>query len=472
MPSHHLTHPQVTGRQTPPAKWTGDPLRILIIGAGAVGFYLAGRLADEAQEITIVDVNPERIERVRENLDVLAIHGSGADVSTLEEAGIRNAEIVMAVSGSEEVNLLACFAASRAGVGVKVARVRHPEHHLHTGLFAREALGVDFLVGPEQECAREIFHLLATPAATDIATFAGGQVQLVGMRVLPDAPLAADTLARLPRELSDRHFVVTALVRGDQTQIPTGATRLRPGDRAYILARTEDLGSLPGLAGHEPVPLTRVMIAGGSDEAVYLARHLRDHGVHCTILDRDPSRCRELAESLPGALVLRGDATDMELLEMEGVEGTDGFVALTDRDEVNMLVALLAKNSGARRVIPLIHKEEYMDLVDRMGLDAAVSPRISAANAILRHVRRGSVASVATLKGGRAEAIETVIAPEAPIAGKRVRDIRFPKGAMLGILVKGNEVIIPRGQDSVEAGDLAIFFVLPHALEAVGRLLE
>lgn len=446
-------------------------MRILIVGAGAVGFFLARRLAEEAHEVAIIDPDPVRIQHVSDNLDVLAIRGSGADGPTLEEAGLARAEILMAVSGVDEVNLLACLAASRRGVGVKVARVRHPEHLGGGGTLSATDLGVDLLIGPEQECAWEIYQLLATPAATDLARFAEDRVQLLGLRIREGARIAGRSLAQLDRELDRRSFVVAAVVRGGRTEIPTGSTVLDEGDKVFFLAPTGEIGSLAPLAGFREHRLRRVMIAGGSDEAVYLAQHLARDGVDCTIFERDRDRSRELAELLPSALVLQADATDLELLEMEGVEGIDGFVTLTDRDEVNLLIALLAKNSGAHRVISLIHKSEYQNLVERVGLDASVSPRISAANTILRYVRRGPVASVATVKGSRAEALETVVRADSPIAGRRVDRIAFPRGAVLGALVRGEEVIMPRGSDTVSAGDHAIFFVLSDAIAAVERML-
>jgi trk system potassium uptake protein len=420
----------------------------------------------------LVDPDPERIQRATDNLDVLAVRGNGADLGVLEEAGIGRADLLMAVSGVDEVNLLACFAASRAGVKVRVARVRNPAQFREGGAVTPEALGVDLLISPEQECAWEIFQLLSTPSATDLARFAGGRVQLVGMPLLEGAPLLGRPLAELDRDLGDHRFVLAAVVRDGRTEMPTGATVLQAGDKIFLLAPAEDLPLLPPLAGHRSSRLRRVMIAGGSDEAVHLAGHLGRQGVSCTILELDRNRARELAELLPGALVLNGDATDVNLLEMEGVEGVDGFVALTDRDEINMLISLLARNLGAHRVIPLVHRTEYMALLEGLGLGAAVSPRFSAANAILRYIRKGPVASVATMKGSRAEALEVVIGEGVRLSGRAVRDIPFPSGAVLGALVREDEVIMPRGGTVILPGDRAIFFVLPEANEAVGRLIR
>ena len=446
-------------------------MRILIIGAGDVGFHLADRLSEEAQEVVVVDSDPAKIQHAADNLDVMTVLGNGADPGVLEEAGLARSDILMAVSGSEDANLLACLAASRAGVRVKVARVRNPDLHGPGSLLPAQAFGLDLMISPEHECAWEAFQLLTTEAATDLVRFAGGRMKLIGLRLQPEAPVLGRPLRELDRELKSHRFVLAAVVREEETRIPNGDTVLEAGDKVFILAPSSEIKRLPPLAGYPPFRLRRVMIAGGGDEAVYLAGHLRDHGIECTILEPDAVRSRELAELLPSALVLRGDATDMELLQMEGVEGVDGFAALTSKDEVNMLVALLAKTAGARRVVPLIHKTDYMGLVERIGIDAAVSPRLSAANAILRYIRRGSVASVATLKGSRAEAMEGVIAAGSPMVGRSVHSIRFPRGATLGALVRGDRIIMPRGPDEVEVGDHAIFFVLPEAVESVGKLL-
>jgi len=445
-------------------------MRILIIGAGAVGFDLAQRLTDESHEVVIIDSDPDKVQRAADNLDILAVHGNGASIPVLEEAGISRADILVAVAHGDEVNLMACLIASKRGVPVKIARVSHPEYHTTESVLSRDELGIDMFIGPEQESAWELFQLLNASAATDLVRFAEGRVQLVGMRVREGAPVAGKTVEQLDREMKGRQFVLTAIVRGRETEIPTGTSRIEAGDKIFLLAPTEEITSLPPLAGYEPFKLRRVMIAGGSDEAVYLAEHLAEHRVACTVLEKRRERCVQLARLLPKALILHGNATDLELLEMEGVEGIDGFVALTDRDEINMLSALLAKSLGARRVIPLIHRVDYMSLIERVGLDAAVSPRLSAVNAILRHVRRGHVESVATLKGTRAEAAEMVVRSHAPAVGRRVREIDFPEGAVLGAIVRGEKVILPRGEDMVLVDDRVIVFAIPNAVSKVERL--
>jgi trk system potassium uptake protein TrkA len=279
-------------------------------------------------------------------------------------------------------------------------------------------------------------------------------------------------VARLGAELKDFHYVLAAIVRNDQTIIPDGSTRVEAGDHLYVLSPTAEVPSIPPLAGYDPFNLKRVMIAGGSAEGFYLAQLLEEHDIDCTVLDRDRKRCLELAEALPKSLVLHGDATDTELLEMEGVSGLDGYVAATGHDETNLLSALVAKSVGARKVVSLIEKFDYLPLVPKVGLDAAVSPRMSAVNAILRYVRRGRVMTVATLKGIDAEAIEFNVTREAPIANQVIADLSFPDHGIIGTIIRGDSILIPRGDDMVLPGDEVIVFALPEAVSEIEKLFD
>jgi trk system potassium uptake protein TrkA len=447
-------------------------MRVIIVGAGEVGFHLAERLSLENQDVVLVEMDPERAERASELLDVMTVQGNGASIPVLENAGIRNASMLLAVTSKDEVNLISCLAATRLGVDYTIARVSNPDYYARGSVLSRERLGIDLMINPEREAARETFQLLQSAAATDVANFAKGQVQLTGLVVKEGAQVAGKSVARLASELKDFHFVLAAIVRDGETTIPTGASRVLAGDHIYVLSPTSEVASLPPLAGYEPFHLKRVMIAGGSAEALFLAGHLEKHGVECTILDRDRRRCVELAEALPKALVLHGDATDTELLEMEGVAGLDGYVAATGHDETNLLSALVAKSLGARKVISLIEKFDYLPLVPKVGLDAAVSPRMSAVNAILRYVRKGRVMTVATLKGIDAEAIEFNVGKDAPIAHKTLAELPFPPGGIIGTIIRGEEYIIPRGEDMVLPGDEVIIFALPEALPEIEKFFD
>ncbi|MCI0433761.1 MAG: Trk system potassium transporter TrkA [Gemmatimonadetes bacterium] len=445
-------------------------MRIIIIGAGEVGFHLARRLSEEGQDVVMIESNPERAEHVSAQLDMLTINGNGASLSVLERAGIASARLVLAVTSRDEVNVLACLAASRYEVEFKVARVSNPEYYEDASPLSRENLGIDLMINPERECAWETFQLLNSEAATDLARFADGCVQLIGLRVREGAAVADINLADLDRKLEGHHYVTVGIVRNGTTMVPTGSTRIEAGDQIFVLTPTAELPQIPPLAGYHDFKLKRVMIAGGSEEGLHLARHLEQHGVNCTVLDTDRRRCLELAELLPRSLILNADATNLELMEMEGVEGVDGFVAFTGNDQTNMLASLIAKTAGARKVISLIHKFEYMRLVTKVGIDAAVSARQSTVNAILRYVRRGNVQSVATLKGIDAEALELRVAPSAAITRRSLAEVGFPDHAVIGAIIRRGEVIMPRGHDIVQEDDRVIVFALADAIPEIERL--
>ncbi len=447
-------------------------MRVLIVGAGEVGFHLAERLSEENQDVVLIEADPERADFAQQQLDVITLVGNGASLPVLEEAGVKSARMLLAVTSQDEVNLISCLAASRLGVEFTIARVSNPEYYERGSVLSGDQMGIDLLINPERECAWETFQLLQAAAATDVAQFADGRVQLLGVRVKAGAPVAGKSLAEIGEELRDFHYVTVAIARNGDTLIPRGYDRIEAGDQIYVLAPTEEAQDIHRLAGYDGFSLRRVMIAGGSAEGEYLAQLLEANGVECTILDNDRRRCLELAEELPRSLVLHADATDLELLEMEGVSGIDGFVACTGHDETNMLASLLAKSVGARKVVSMIHKFDYLSIVPKVGIDAAVSPRMSTVNGILRYVRRGRVMTVAALKGIDAEAIEFSVGPQAKVAGKPLRSLRFPKGAVVGTIIRGEEILLARGDDEIHPGDEVIVFALPEAIGDVEHLFS
>ena len=447
-------------------------MKVLVVGAGEVGFHLAQRLSEESQDVVLIESDPERADFAQQHLDVLTIVGNGASLSVLEDAGVKGANMLLAVTSRDEVNLIACLAAKRMGVTYTMARISNPEYYAQGSVLSREHMGIDLMINPERECAWETYQLLQSAAATDVAQFAEGRVQLIGLQVKQGAPVAGKTLAQLGQELADHHYVTAAIVRDGVTTIPDGESVIRAGDQLYMLAPTSEVRDIPPLAGYDRYRLRRVMIAGGSAEGEYLARILEEHGVEVTILDRDRRRCLELAENLPRSLVLHADATDLELLEMEGVAGIDGYVSATGNDETNLLSSLLAKTAGAQKVVSLVHKFEYLRLVPRVGIDASVSPRMATVNAILRYVRRGRVMTVASLTGIEAEAIEFRVDEGSPAAGKQLKDLHFPKGAVVGTIVRGEEVVVPRGEDRITVGDEVIVFGLPEAIADIEAMFD
>jgi trk system potassium uptake protein TrkA len=447
-------------------------MRILIIGAGAVGYQLAARLSEEGHDIVLVDQDAQRASWAQDQLDIMVIVGNGASLAVLEKAGIRDASLLAAVSNVDEVNLIACMSAAQYNVPVKVARISNPDYFGEASRLTTAQQGVDVMINPNLECARETFQLLQSEAATELAYFAEGRVQLMGLRVTSNAPIVGRSLIEVAADVKDRRFLTAAISRNGETIVPGGDDRFEADDLAYIIGESQQMPLVMELAGYGEFRLRRVMIGGGGRTAVYLAEILEHHDIDCTIIESDRARCVELAEQLKKTLILNGNATDMELLEMEGVEEIDGFVVFTGSDDTNMLASLLAKSHGVPKVVALINRLDYISLVSKVGIDAAVSPRLSAVNSILRYVRRGIVVGVAALRGIDAEVIEFSVRPGSRLAGKTLVEIDFPDHSLVGAITRGDEVIVPSGQAMLTHGDKVTVFALPDAVKAVEKLFQ
>jgi trk system potassium uptake protein TrkA len=445
-------------------------MRAVVVGAGEVGYHVAERLSGEGYDVVVVDAEPERLDYVDSHLDVGVIEGNGASPAMLGRAGIDKAALLVAVTSVDEVNLVCCMLARGTPGIVKVARVSNPDFFADAGRLHPRTFGIDVMINPERELALDTFRLLQSTVATDIAVFAGGDLQVISLPVTEEAPVVDRTLADITRETGDIPLLTAAIERDGTTLVPSGSTKIVAGDQVYVVATPVSVARALALCGHEPSTLTRVMVAGGSVEAYYLAQLLERHGVQVIMLVADRTRAQELAEKLDKALILNGDATDVELLELEGVGDVDAFVALTDEDETNILSSLVAKHVGAKKVVTLVNKIDFVSLARRIGLDAAVSPRLSAANAIMRHVRRGSVTRVATFKDTDAEAISFAVSPTSPVVGRSLAEIEFPEGTIVAAVERGDDVIVPHGKDSLKAGDTAIVFALPEAVASVTKL--
>jgi trk system potassium uptake protein TrkA len=415
--------------------------------------------------VTVIERNPDLASRIQAQLDLLVIEGNGAGVATLEKAGIRNADLLLAVTNFDEVNLISCLIASQFDVELKVARVSNPEYYDSRGILQEKKFGADLLINPEQECAREILKLFRRRAATDVAEFAGGRVLLLALPVADGAPAVGRTLGDIGRTFRGRHFLTVAIDREGTSIIPDGSTRIERGDTIYLVAEAAHLDEAFELLSISQQKVRRVMLLGGGRVGSHLAHMLEEDGVQPTVIERSRERCLVLAEQLETALVLHGDATDIDLLSQEGISETDGLAAVTSEDETNLLASLLAKHLGARKVIALLKRAEYIPLVTRVGIDAAVSPRLSTANRILQHVRGGRIVSMAVMERNQAEAMEFEVLPDSRVAGKRVADLGLPRGAILGSIQRGSEVIIPHGDTQVESGDLVMVFALPGVVE-------
>lgn len=445
-------------------------MRILIVGAGEVGYHVADRLSKEQHDVVVIDVDRDRLDYVESHLDVAVLEGSGVNSAVLESGGIGQAGLLLAVTSIDEVNLVCCMSVTpRAGL-TKVARVSNPDFYREGDAAGPSRFGVDLLINPERELALETFRLLESTAATDLTLFAGGAVQLIGLTVLKGAAVAGRSLREIGRKVGRRSLLTVAVEREGQILIPNGDTVIQAQDHIYVIASDEEIPRAMELCGYSPSTLKRVMIAGCSREAFYLAELLEQHGIEGTVLIADPEMAQEFAVRLERTLILRGDPTDVELLEFEGVGETDAFVAFTEEDEMNIISSLVSRDLGVKQVITLLNRTDYLPLARRIGLETAVSPRIAAANAILQHVRRGSVQNVAVFKDSDAEVIDFVVSYDNPLIGKRLKDVELPPHSILAAIVRDGAMIVPRGGETLEAGDEAIVFALAEAVPGVSGL--
>lgn len=442
-------------------------MRILITGGGHVGTLIARRLVREKNEVIIVEQDAERCSQLEEMLDAKVVQGSAASVKTLKEAGIADAEMLIAVTQTDEVNILACMVAqTESNVRVKVARLRTHEVDHWRRVTRKAGLNIDLIIHPESDVAERIMRVVTIPGVSDIFNFADGEARLFGMNVEPDSWLAGKTLEELDRSNPPRNSLIVLIFRGQQVIIPHGAQDLRPGDHIYTMATRENLNEVLGFMGLERnKSFERVFIVGGKQIGIRVAELLEEQRVQVKLFERDAARCEKIAAILNRTIVINGDGTDQATLEEENIAGVDAFLALTNEDEVNIIASLLARRLEAKKVVALINRPHYIPMAQRLGINATVAPRLAAVDRILQFVRKGRVLSVTTFREEEAEAIELIATDSRKYVGRRLRDIRFPRGAIVGAIVRPDgEVIIPRGEASIRPRDRVIFFALESAV--------
>lgn len=442
-------------------------MRILIVGGGDVGALIARRLSREGNEITIVEKDEERCHRLEESLDARIVQGDGASYKSLAAAGLRDADMLIAVSSLDEINLLACLIAqAEFGVRVKVARLRTHEVD-HWRRICRDAgLHIDLIIHPESELAARLLPVLRLPGVSDIVEFAGGKIKLVGFTIERDSWLAGCTLEELGRRGPPKHSLIAMIFRGPQVIIPHGAERLQAEDHVYIVTREQDLPALLTFMGlHQQERFERVFILGGKQIGIRVAEELETLKVAVKIFESDPKRCQKMSQILNQSIVVHGDGGDAELLVEENISGVNAYLALTNDDEDNLIAALLARRLGARKVVALINRLNYLPLAQRLGISTSLSPRLVTVDRILQFVRKGVVLSVTTFREEEAEAIELMAVPGSPFIGKPLRELKLPRDAIVGAIVRpSGEALVPRGDAVIEEGDRVIFFTLEGAV--------
>ncbi len=438
-------------------------MKIIILGAGQVGSSLANNLVSEANDITVIDVDGPRLQSLQDRLDLRTVEGRGSHPEVLRRAGAEDADMIIAVTNSDETNMVACQVAyTLFRTPTKIARVRSQEYLQNPELFTPDAIPVDVLISPEQLVTDYIAQLIAYPGALQVLGFAEGKVQLVGVKAYYGGPLVGHELRTLREHMPGVPTRVAAIYRRDRAIIPEGDTVIEADDEVFFIAASKNIRAVMSELRRLEKPAKRVIIAGGGNIGKRLAEAL-ENLYQVKIIEQDFRRSREISEELGNCIVLRGDAADEELLIEENIEDTDVFCALTNDDEANILSAMLAKRLGARKVMALINRAAYVDLVESGDIDIAVSPQQATIGSLLTHVRRGDVAAVHSLRRGAAEAIEAVAHGDrhsSKVVGRMVDEIKLPHGTTIGAVVRGDEVVIAHHDTVIESEDHVILFVV------------
>ena len=439
------------------------PMRVLIAGGGQVGSLVAQRLIREGNEVTLIESGRERCLELEAQFDAKIVEGSAASVRTLRRAGIVDAEMVIAVTDSDEVNVLCCLIAQvESKARIKVARIRTHEIDDWRRITAASGVHIDLMIHPESAIAERIMRVIRVPGVSDVVDFAEGQVQMFGMNVETGSWLVGKTLEELDKSGPPADSLIALIFRGQQVIIPHGAETLRVGDHVYVVAARSCFSEAVRFMGlREQAAVERVFIVGGKQIGITCAEMLEKQGVDVKLFEADPRRAAKIAEILEKSIVLRADGTDQKVLEEENIHGVDAFLALTSHDEDNIIAALLARRLGVRKVVALINRPNYLPMAQRLGVNTTVSSRQVTVDRILQFVRKGRVLSVTTFREEEAEAIELIASERSKYVGKKLKDVRLPREVIVGAIVRPDgEVCVPRGNVEIRAGDRVIFFTL------------
>ncbi|HHY75323.1 MAG TPA: Trk system potassium transporter TrkA [Firmicutes bacterium] len=446
-------------------------MKAIVIGAGKVGYHIAEQLSRESNDVVLIDTSEEALAPAREALDVLPVLGNGASPAVLEEAGVSQADLVIAVATHDEVNIIACLTAKYYGVPTTVARVRNPDYTLHAKALVHGQTGIDLIIHPERLAALEIVKLLKTPSAGEVSFYADGKIQLLGLKITSaNSPVVDKPLW----QLGLRNFLVVAISRDERLMIPDGTSEIKLDDYIYVLGRTGEFEGSVFLSGRIPDEIKTITIVGGGETGLRTCEILSEHreeGLSIKLIEKDPEKARWLAERLPGVLVINADGTRMDVLQSERVGESDALVAATGSEEVNLLVAMLGKRLGIKEIIVLLGRQEYAALADTIGVQATVVPRVLTASTILKLLRKRKLVDLSFLKQGQAEVMEVEISEDAPIAGKELRDSGLPRNSLVGTIIRGPEVIIPHGFSRVLPRDRVVVFAEHDAVARVQKLL-
>ncbi len=452
-------------------------MKIIIVGCGKAGTSILASLVGEGNDVVAIDSSPAVIEEISNVYDVMCVCGNGADTETLEEAEVSKAELFVAATKSDELNMLACFVAERMGAKHTIARIRNPEYNDRSLDFLRKHLGLTVSVNPEWMAAKELYNILKLPAAVNIESFSGGNLEMVEIRLKQDSILDGMNLIELRRQYKAK-FLICAVQRENDVYIPDGNFVLKSGDRIGLSASASEIQKILRMWGLVQKSARSVMILGASRTSYYLAKRLIASGNSVKIIDEDEKRCREFAEKLPEAVVICGDGAEQELLLEEGLGSTDAFVALTGKDELNILISIFAASQNVPKVIPKVNRAELAAMAENLGLDCIISPRKIVSDVLARYARaiKNSVGSnietLYKLMGGSVEALEFNVSPDFKGANIPLKDLAMKPNILIAGIIRGRKAIIPSGDDMIQPGNRVVVIVSGQQLVDLSDILQ
>ncbi len=451
-------------------------MKIIIIGSGKVGFTLAKQLSGENHDLVLIDQRAEAMQVADNTLDILCLEGSGASIQILLEAGVRSADLVISVTGSDELNIVCCLIAKKLGARHTVARIRSPEYFREANLLKRE-VGLNMIINPEYAAAQEISRLLRVPSAFSVETFARGLVELIGFPILESDGLAGLSLFEYNKRRSNG-VLMCAVIRGGEVYVPNGRFVPQVGDKAYVIGSQREIARFFHTLGRDGNRIRAITVLGGSKIATYLTWAVEKVGMKVRIVEQDPVKCLSLSEKLPDSMILQGDGTDSAVIDAEGLLDTDAFIALTNRDEENLLMAMTAQRHGVKKVIAKMSRPNYIEMMRESGVDSIISPKDITANQISAYVRamaRSEGSAVENLYkplGGAIEAVEFTATATTRFLDTPLKNLRLKPGMLVAAIAREGKIIIPDGSTSIRAGDKVIVMAKSIFLQDLDEILE
>ena len=444
-------------------------MRVIIVGAGEVGFQLAKFLSAENVEVVVVDKSKDKLKRITEELDIAMVEGEGGSPSILKDAGADEADILLAVTDIDEANMIACLVAKvMFQIPRNVARIRNLEYFSNDILL--QSLGINPAISPEVEAAKAVIRLIEVPFAADVEDFENGKVKVIGFRVPSNSKLIGKAFKDL--NLTTPKVLVGAIQRKEEVLIPAGNDTLRKNDIIFLPVKRENVDAVCNSVGGVSIPVKRIMIVGGGRIGFYVAKTLEEQNLSVKIIEKDVERCKFLLKSLKKSVILHGDGSDQKLLEEENINDMDVFAAISNNEEVNIMASMLAKSLGAKKVIAIVNRTDYLPLANNLGIEAVLSPRLITAGTILKYVRSGNIVSLTTIAEGKAEIMEAEAKEGSVLIGKTLREVELPKKTLIGAIIRDNNVIIPSGEDKIVNNDKLIIFTLQESIKQVQKLLR